>query len=336
MNKFLPIILFFSFFLIISPIFGDWKNKKETTTTSPIFFEEINEIKDDPNIYAHSKIKIMRGNLQKLKKLFMKVLFLGQQKRYELKLDEGENDYEMMEGIFIIIHCPISNVNNPIFWYKNGILMKNDNFNQWRFSISMDDYSLLIQPLIKIEDNGIYECKCNGSVISRAKFIILDQHEAYIKGLLSYLFTVLFVTPIIISAIIYRYFKPEIKESELEIKKKNNLTLFYEEMLLNREKKHDILLTKKMKEAVNVYKNKTVQKKMNSFRQVGLIEDEKNNNDKEIQRSMRKVLKNVTKIAEQRTFEYNEKVLIRNRNNIRKRNVKEKDSLLNMDKVLNV
>uniref|UniRef100_A0A0K0E7P2 Ig-like domain-containing protein n=1 Tax=Strongyloides stercoralis TaxID=6248 RepID=A0A0K0E7P2_STRER len=332
----LLIILFFSFFLNILTIFDGWKSKEETTS-SPIFDEELDEIKNDPNIYMNTKMKGMRGSLQKLKKLFMKVLFLGQQKRYEFTLDEGEKDYEFMEGIFIIIHCPIHNRNHSIFWYKEGILIKNDDFKQWRLSVSMEDYSLLIQPLLKIEDIGMYECRYNGSVISRAKITILDQNEAYIKGLLSYLFTVLFVTPIVIAAVIYRFFKPEIKESELEMKKKNNLTLFYEEMLLNREKKHDVALTKKMKEAVDVYKNKMVQKKMDSFCQVGLPEGEIDKDDNEIQRSMIDVLKNVTKIAEQRTHEYNEKVLtVHKSKNIRRRVNRKKDLSSNVDKAFNV
>uniref|UniRef100_A0A0N4Z6Z7 Ig-like domain-containing protein n=1 Tax=Parastrongyloides trichosuri TaxID=131310 RepID=A0A0N4Z6Z7_PARTI len=322
-------LIFIFLFHKTYPFLDGWKSNRNETTTPVTFAEEIDEIKEDPDIYMHTKLKGIRGNLQKLKRLFMKVLFFGQQKRFEFTLKKGENKYEMMEGIFIIIHCPFKLPNIPVFWYKNGSLIHNDDFMAWRTSVSMDDFSLLIQPLLKDEDNGVYECKYNGSFISRAKLIIIDQHEAFVKGILSYLLTVLFITPVLFAAILYRYFRPEVKESELEIEKKNNLTLFYEEMLMNREKKHDVALTKKMKEAVEVYKNKKVQKKMETFSQVGLVDDGGNTTStstasttdtKTKNRSMRQVLKNVTKIAEQRTREYTEQVgRASNRSTVRRR-----------------
>uniref|UniRef100_A0A0N5C378 Ig-like domain-containing protein n=1 Tax=Strongyloides papillosus TaxID=174720 RepID=A0A0N5C378_STREA len=335
---FLIQILFISF-LGTSSFFDGWRSKVKTTTEEPIFAEELEEFKNDPDSYTHSQMKNMRGNLHKLKRLFMKVLFLGQQKRYEFTLEEGVQSYEMMEGVFIIIHCPGRKKNDTVFWYKNGHMIKNEDFMQWRFSVSMVDYSLFIQPLLKAEDIGTYECKHNGSIISRADISIIDQTEAYVKGLLSYLLTVLFVTPVVVAAVIYRMFKPEIKESELEIKKKNNLVLFYEEMLLNREKKHDVALAKKMKEAVDVYKNKMVQKKMESFRQIGLIDEKENNNEdnEKYHRSMRDVLKNVTKIAERRTMEYNDKLSMVNKTyGLRKRIVTRKNSVEKVNNPLNV
>uniref|UniRef100_A0AC35U4J3 Protein kinase domain-containing protein n=1 Tax=Rhabditophanes sp. KR3021 TaxID=114890 RepID=A0AC35U4J3_9BILA len=266
-HKLLSLLLLSLLTLDVGCFLRNWLTREQ----NPTFDDEADQI-EDSTTFENIKHKQLKGNIQKLKKVFMKLMFVGQQKRYEHELVEGISSIHMMEGIFLSLKCPTKHENDTAFWSKNGTPINNLNFENWRISVNFQRCLLYLAPLIKESDVGVYECRINKTVQSSVHITIITGEEAYAKGFIAYLVSVIYVVPIVVLALVYRCFYPQIRELDLEVNKKDELTLFYEDMLKNKQQKHEVLLAKKMSKVADVYKNRVVQKRIGSFRQIGLTE----------------------------------------------------------------
>uniref|UniRef100_A0AC35U2Y6 Ig-like domain-containing protein n=1 Tax=Rhabditophanes sp. KR3021 TaxID=114890 RepID=A0AC35U2Y6_9BILA len=301
-HKLLSLLLLSLLTLDVGCFLRNWLTREQ----NPTFDDEADQI-EDSTTFENIKHKQLKGNIQKLKKVFMKLMFVGQQKRYEHELVEGISSIHMMEGIFLSLKCPTKHENDTAFWSKNGTPINNLNFENWRISVNFQRCLLYLAPLIKESDVGVYECRINKTVQSSVHITIITGEEAYAKGFIAYLVSVIYVVPIVVLALVYRCFYPQIRELDLEVNKKDELTLFYEDMLKNKQQKHEVLLAKKMSKVADVYKNRVVQKRIGSFRQIGLTESVPSGQPPpNRERSMRQVVKNVSRIAEARSQEYSD------------------------------
>uniref|UniRef100_A0A1I8EKY8 Ig-like domain-containing protein n=1 Tax=Wuchereria bancrofti TaxID=6293 RepID=A0A1I8EKY8_WUCBA len=192
------------------------------------------------------------------KKLIMKAVFLGKQSFYQLRLQNVDFDFELIEGLFLILECPTrKKVKKPnIEWYLDGSPITTDSRLSWRVKLTPLKY-LQIWPLMVTQDDGRYECFIDGklygsvtlhviTVAVSGKHALLEK-EGLSRGTTNYFITMMLSIPFVAFAIFYRLLHPQREAIMLD----NPVTDFYEKIL------H--LTTKEMKSHITktIHKDKT-------------------------------------------------------------------------------
>ncbi|VIO85859.1 Uncharacterized protein BM_BM10138 [Brugia malayi] len=185
------------------------------------------------------------------KKLIMKAVFLGKQSFYQLQLQNVDFDFELIEGLFLILECPTRRkVKKPnIEWYLDGSPITTDSRYSrlsWRVKLTPLKY-LQIWPLMVTQDDGRYECFIDGKPHGSVTLHVISVAEGLSRGTTNYFITMMLSIPFVAFAIFYRLLHPQREAIMLD----SPVIDFYEK-LLN-------LTTKEMKSHISktIHKDKT-------------------------------------------------------------------------------
>ncbi|VDN27964.1 unnamed protein product [Gongylonema pulchrum] len=117
----------------------------------------------------------VRKDWTRKKRLLLKAVFLGKQAFYRLQLRSVNYEFELIQGLFLVLECPkrkkekkVMCVPPNIEWYFNGLPVLTDSRLSWRPNIEWyfnglpvltdSRLSWRIWPLIENTDDGRYEC----------------------------------------------------------------------------------------------------------------------------------------------------------------------------------
>ncbi|EFO23643.1 hypothetical protein LOAG_04843 [Loa loa] len=191
------------------------------------------------------------------KKKIMKAVFLGKQSFYQLPLQNDNSDFELIEGLFLILECQtgqkvkkVKHLPN-IEWYLNGAPIITDSRLSWRVKLTPLKY-LQIWPLMVTRDDGRYECFVDGKPYGSVTLHVITAAEGIGRGITNYLITMMLSIPFVAFAIFYRLLHPQREAIMLD-----SVVVDFYEKILN-------LTTEEMKVShitTTVYKDKAESKR---------------------------------------------------------------------------
>ncbi|CAG9536947.1 unnamed protein product [Cercopithifilaria johnstoni] len=180
------------------------------------------------------------------KRFIMKAVFLGKQSFYQLRLQNVDFDFELIEGLFLILECPIKRKKKKpnIKWYLDGSPIITDSRLSWRVKLTPLKY-LQIWPLMVTRDDGRYECFVDGKSHGSVTLHVITVAEGLTRGTINYFITMMLSIPFVAFAIFYRLLHPQRETIMLD----SSVTDFYEKIL--------DLTTKEMKSHITktIYKD---------------------------------------------------------------------------------
>ncbi|VBB25911.1 unnamed protein product [Acanthocheilonema viteae] len=173
------------------------------------------------------------------KRFITKTVFLGKQSFYQLRLQNVDFDFELIEGLFLILECPTRRkVKEPnIEWYLDGSPIITDSRLSWRVKLTPLKY-LQIWPLMVIRDEGRYECFIDGKSYGSVTLHIITVAEGLSRGTINYFITMMLSMPFVAFAIFYRLLHPQREAIMLD----SPITDFYEKILDLTTKEIKVLL----------------------------------------------------------------------------------------------
>ncbi|VDM97156.1 unnamed protein product [Thelazia callipaeda] len=171
------------------------------------------------------------------KRLILKAVFLGKQSFHHLRLSAVNLDFELIEGLFLILECPMDKKlkkakKQDVDWYLDGLPIVTNSRLSWRVKTTPLKYlqtkHLMIElqnihryqiwPLIVSRDDGRYECFIGGKP---------QGSEGLWRGITNYFITMMLTIPFVTFAIFYRLLHPERETIVLD----NSVVDFYEKIL---------------------------------------------------------------------------------------------------------
>ncbi|VDK87971.1 unnamed protein product [Litomosoides sigmodontis] len=159
------------------------------------------------------------------KRFIMKTVFLGKQSFYQLRLQNVDFDFELIEGLFLILECPTRS-KPKIEWYLDGSLIITDSRLSWRVKLASPEY-LQIWPLMVTRDEGRYECFIDGKSHGSVTLHVITVAEGVSRGTVNYFITMMLSIPFVAFAIFYRFLHPQREAIMLD----SPITDFYEKIL---------------------------------------------------------------------------------------------------------
>ncbi|KAM3727104.1 Carcinoembryonic antigen-related cell adhesion molecule [Dirofilaria immitis] len=155
--------------------------------------------------FIKKKQKKERKDWMMRKRFIMKAVFLGTQSFYKLKLQNVDFDFELIEGLFLIMECPTRrNIKEAnIEWYLNGSPIITDSRFSWRIKLTPQNY-LQIWPLMVTQDDGRYECFVGGIPQGSVTLRVISVAEGLRRGATNYIIAMMLSIPFVTFAIFYR------------------------------------------------------------------------------------------------------------------------------------